>query len=441
MAQENELKLQKVNFTKALRGYSCEEVDTYTAYVNDRYNALVREYLEIRRKMTVMAAGQNEFREDALREKDKIAAEAEAIVKEKKAEADKLVEDAMRKAARILSEAETAAAGILKRAEAEAETMLDSNRATEEARAEAERKLAEQNTAAERLVEEIDSFREEVFAMYGRHIEELERLARRTDRFYQDKETLTEGLLPETEVDEPMAVAASEYTGEDAGETYMTAAEAEETLVEEETVWEDPDGETELSEDEEDFLRIDWKKHRAGRDAAETEEDDGEWELPTETDTEEDSVWEDPAADSFYAEEEAGSAAEAQTEESLLSEDFEDPAELLAEAEEEETPAAQLSEEDFLSGIASEYFAPQQAAARPAAKAKPAPQQKKAVREGNLDDLFYDEDSKHVSLTGEFDKIFSSKNSAANVAEIDRQPLVGAKKPEKPKKHGNGNKG
>ena len=43
MAQETEYRLRKIQFTKALRGYSCEEVDTYLAYVNDRYATLGKE--------------------------------------------------------------------------------------------------------------------------------------------------------------------------------------------------------------------------------------------------------------------------------------------------------------------------------------------------------------------------------------------------------------
>lgn len=464
MAQETEYRLRKIQFTKALRGYSCEEVDTYLAYVNDRYATLGKECSELKKKMAVMAAGQNEFREDALREKEKIAAEADALVKEKELAAGKLMEDAKRKAAGLLADAEAAAAGILKRAENEAAELRDKQREEEEAALQnAGRMLAERNNAADRLVEEIDSFREEIFAMYARHIEELERLAQRTDAFYQTKEELTEGFVANDEEDMesmPLPEEAEEADGElympvEAAETEPAADEPEEEPAGDE--WTEPGEET---EDNDDLLRIDWKKHRASRDTAEAEQMAGKtlWEIAdaaAEQDSWDDGEEPDAVLESLTEELSAVSALEDLEDDDLLnsleayedevSDDAEDAPEdfdLPAEDEyKDDIPAEEpFSEEDFLSDIASEYIAPSRSQAAKAVqepKKQPAgnagtPKRKKEP--GDLDELFYDE-AKNVGLTGEFDIIFNSKKSAANVSEISRQPLVEATKPEKPKKH------
>lgn len=453
MAQETEHKLRKIQFTKALRGYSCEEVDTYLAYVNDRYGALAKECSELKKKMAVMAAGQNEFREDALREKEKIAAEADALVQEKQAAAGKLMEEARRKAARILSDAETAAAGILQRAEAEAGEALSRRQEEDQAALEeAGRKIAQTNNAADRLVEEIDSFREEVFAMYAKHIEELERLSRLTDAFYQTKEELSAAVEPMEA--EPLTDDAPVFEDADPEEeVYLPAGGMAMEDGESEEAAEEP-------EENDDLLRIDWKKHRASRDAADAEEMAAKtlWEIADEASdaaAENDLLW-----DSLTEEEDAAEepAEEDDTDDflpedfDLLSEepyeasddeaDFADDFEETYEPEEEDEPETEISEEDFLSDIANEYITPSRkpknttepARADRTVSRKPDAPAAKAKVPQNLDELLSDE-TKNVGLTGEFDIIFNSKKSAANVNEISRQPLMEAQKPEKPKKH------
>lgn len=515
MAKETESGLRKMQFSKTLRGYSCEEVDAYFAHVNDRYVAVVRECSELKKKMAVVAAGQNEFREDALREKAKIAAEAEALLAEKKTAAETLISDAEQKAAMILSKAEVAAAGILKQAEEEAEALRQKNVAELEKCKDAERKLRSHNNTADRLVQEIDSFREKVYAMYASHIEALEQLAQITDDFYQVKEGLTS--------DGSLGVPA-------AGDETAAGDEIYEPVVEEDTTFvEEPIANTDPMTDETDdaLLRIDWQEHRqkkATRETKEAEEMAGKtlWEvaqdahvaaektdpvdLPAELfqseenqtnipeanedisdayipnedipnedipneDIPNEDIWEDPVFEEVaepapsptpaeepepHWEEEQLQEPDAITEEEpegdllmdlerdLLSAyakggvhgaedavDAFDLESLIAEEEPAENEAD--TEEDFLSGIASEYLS------HPTTPVEPAEENTAtditSTNADDLDELLDDEQSHDVSLTGEFDKIFSSKKSAAYVNEVSRQPLVEAKKPEKPKKH------
>ncbi len=55
MSAHNSLK--KPTFSKAMRGYSIEEVDSYVAYVNERYTSVCRESAELKRKLTRLLLG------------------------------------------------------------------------------------------------------------------------------------------------------------------------------------------------------------------------------------------------------------------------------------------------------------------------------------------------------------------------------------------------
>ena len=394
MAQ-TELKLRKVEFSKAVRGYSCEEVDTYLAYVNDRYNALAHECVELRRKMTVQAAGQNEYREEALKEKEKIAAETDALVEAAKKEAAKVLETAKQKAAKLLADAEAAAAGILKQAEEKAAQIPAAEPLWEPLQKDTDN-LAAQNNLADRMVAEIESFRQTVFNMYAKHIEELEELARLTDQFYETKEALSGGFQRETETTEAYSADLPEGTERELAIPVM--ADDEEPAESEEDIFASL---YTAEDDDDDLLRIDWKNHRAALEP----------DLPEEADEE------DPFP--FFADdaEDEDSIARAYAEHSA--------ADVSAETED--------GEEDFLSDIASVYLNQQQSTV-PAKQAAPA---RKTKTPDTLDDFFEAEEGKSAGLTSEFDFIYNSKKSADNVAQIRRQPLMDAQKPAKPKKHGN----
>ncbi len=449
MAQEAELHLKKIRFTKGLRGYTCEEVDAYLAYVNDRYNTLVRECSELRKKMTVMAAGQNEYREDALRDKEQIAAEADALVRQKSKEAEELTKGAQRKAASMLQEAERKAAEILRQAELAAESILSTREAERQAalQAQAEKTLADarleageivtrQTARADALVAEMDAFRESVFALYSRHIEELEKLAGDTDALYQKKEDLLQGAeaelgtaMPgEAEAVEPdpveEAAPAMEPYQEDtlisdedvfeeapAEQSVDTSAEApvepiplDDNLFTPAEEWESAEVlEDSVAEEDDAVLRIDWKAHRAAREDA--------------PDTEPEEIWEE--ADALFSD-------------TYEEPDEEAPAVPVAEPG-KAVPVSQaaktVSEEDFLTALKDAYMNPP--THKTTAAKEPAPAAKDpTARNGELEELFFEE-GEEVSLTGEFDKIFNSKNSAANVSEIRRQPLVPSQKPDK----------
>ena len=247
-----EEKLKIMTFSKSLRGYACDEVDTYLRYMTDKYEQRSRECTELRRQMALIAAKMNEYTEGLHK-----TAEAEDAQKRSVQETcDNMIDEAKRQAARILADAESEAEVIRRRAEDNAQTIA-ANAAREGARVvnEAARSVAARNNAADRLVEEIDSFREEVYALYSRHIAELDRLAARTNDFYDRKTAVAESASPDA------------------------AESAEPTDPADGTPLPEPVAEEPAETDEEVPIRIDWKNRRAKRDividiADEGEEDD-----------------------------------------------------------------------------------------------------------------------------------------------------------------------
>lgn len=181
-------KLKKITFSKSLRGYSCDEVDTYIAYVTDKYEQRNRECTELRRQMALIAAKMNEYTDG----RRAAAAEDERRASTQK-NCDAMIDEARRQAARILADAEAEADVIRRRAEDNAQTIA-ANAAREGAKvvSDAVRSVAARNNAADRLVEEIDSFHEEARALYSRHLAELDRLATRTNAFYDRKTAVAE---------------------------------------------------------------------------------------------------------------------------------------------------------------------------------------------------------------------------------------------------------
>lgn len=246
-------KLKRITFSKSLRGYACEEVDTYLRYVADKYEQRSRECTELRRQMALIAAKMNEYTEGLNR-----TAEAESARKKSVQETcDNMIDEAKRQAAHILADAEAEAEVIRRRAEDNAQTIA-ANAAREGARVvnDAARSVAARNNAADRLVEEIDSFREEVYALYTRHITELDRLAERTNAFYDRKTTVAEDAMTDTYADDGTAA-----------DTYADADAAVET------------GEMAAGDTPDAPIRIDWRNRRAKRDLvidiAEADETDG----------------------------------------------------------------------------------------------------------------------------------------------------------------------
>lgn len=485
-------KLKKITFSKSLRGYACEEVDTYLRYVADKYEQRSRECTELRRQMALIAAKMNEYTEGLHRSADEESAQKKSVQET----CDNMIDEAKRQAAHILAEAESEAEVIRRRAEDNAQTIA-ANAAREGARVvnDAARSVAARNNAADRLVEEIDSFREEVYAMYTRHIAELDRLAERTNAFYDRKTAVAEDAMEEAgNAEENSAYDAGEQTG---NPTPTDAADAA--------------AEADEDADRIDPIRIDWKNRRAKRDLVIdiAEEDDAEPVVPAavpdsdpdrtpaayDKDEEDDALdalfrsltgknmltpevgtepqqpstptspqpdktaydfaadYEDPEesyADSYaaaYAQAEKADRADTPDTYDEPDEDadtYDEPdedADAYDEPDEEsdiyDEPDADPDAEDDTDWLLSTLKA--QYAAKPAQDRPQSPAKRADATPENFDALLASDTAtdpvQDISLTGEFDRIYNKEQAEKYMEEVEKQPLHVPEKPKNPKKH------
>ena len=485
-------KLKKITFSKSLRGYACEEVDTYLRYVADKYEQRSRECTELRRQMALIAAKMNEYTEGLHRSADEESAQKKSVQET----CDNMIDEARRQAAHILAEAESEAEVIRRRAEDNAQTIA-ANAAREGARVvnDAARSVAARNNAADRLVEEIDSFREEVYAMYTRHIAELDRLAERTNAFYDRKTAVAEDAMEEAgNAEENSAYDAGEQTGNPTpADAADAAAEADEDA------------------DRIDPIRIDWKNRRAKRDLVIdiAEEDDAEPVVPAavpdsdpdrtpaayDKDEEDDALdalfrsltgknmltpevgtepqqpstptspqpdktaydfaadYEDP--EESYADSYAAAYAQAEKADRADTPDtYDEPdedADTYAEPDEDadaydepdeesdiyDEPDADPDAEDDTDWLLSTLKA--QYAAKPAQDRPQSPAKRADATPENFDALLASDTAtdpvQDISLTGEFDRIYNKEQAEKYMEEVEKQPLHVPEKPKNPKKH------
>ena len=270
-----EEKLKKMTFSKSLRGYACDEVDTYFRYVADKYEQRSRECTELRRQMALIAAKMNEYTDG----KSTTAEVEDAHKKSVQETCDNMIDEAKRQAAHILADAEAEAEVIRRHAEDNAQTIA-ANAAREGARVvnDAARSVAARNNAADRLVEEIDSFRKEVYSLYSRHIAELDRLAARTNEFYDRKTAVAESVAEDDGAQDDdarnetanAAVIPAYAADTDADAPHTEAADAADTAEEADTpirkdssIRMDPSIRKDSSIRMDPSIRIDWKNRTA----------------------------------------------------------------------------------------------------------------------------------------------------------------------------------
>ena len=270
-----EEKLKKMTFSKSLRGYACDEVDTYFRYVADKYEQRSRECTELRRQMALIAAKMNEYTDGKI----KTAEVEDAHKKSVQETCDNKIDEAKRQAAHILADAEAEAEVIRRHAEDNAQTIA-ANAAREGARVvnDAARSVAARNNAADRLVEEIDSFRKEVYSLYSRHIAELDRLAARTNEFYDRKTAVAESVAEDDGAQDDdarngtanAAVIPAYAADTDADAPHTEAADAADATEEAATpirkdssIQMDPSIRKDSSIQMDTPIRIDWKNRTA----------------------------------------------------------------------------------------------------------------------------------------------------------------------------------
>ena len=135
-------------FSRAIRGYATAEVDEYIHFLADTVDALHRENAELDQKLT-------------------ISLEKLAELQAREARIARLDTEMRRAAANLLHEAEKQQKKILEEAHAYADRVI----------AEADAHLAIQKKVREEIREEVLRFKNELYARYGQHIDQLEEIA------------------------------------------------------------------------------------------------------------------------------------------------------------------------------------------------------------------------------------------------------------------------
>ena len=132
-------------FGRAMRGYTTAEVDEYINFLADNVDSLNRENVELAQKLN-------------------IALEKLAELQAREARVARLDTEMRRAAATLLHEAEKQQKKILEEAHAYAERVV----------ADADAHAAIQKKVREEIREEVLRFKNDLYARYGQHIDQLE---------------------------------------------------------------------------------------------------------------------------------------------------------------------------------------------------------------------------------------------------------------------------
>jgi DivIVA domain-containing protein len=135
-------------FGRAIRGYTTAEVDEYINFLADTVDSLNRENAELEQKLS-------------------IALEKLAELQEREARVARLDTEMRRAAATLLHEAEKQQKKILEEAHAYADRVI----------ADADAHMAIQKKVREEIREEVLRFKNDLYARYGQHIDQLEAIA------------------------------------------------------------------------------------------------------------------------------------------------------------------------------------------------------------------------------------------------------------------------
>ncbi|MGN1409172.1 MAG: DivIVA domain-containing protein [Eubacteriales bacterium] len=407
---------RKKTFQKILRGYSPDEVDAYLSYIIDEFKKLERRNSENERKL---AAALQKLDEINL-EKSKYEGTPEVTEAEKTA--DSIIKKANEDAEAIRAGASKAAEEAVREAAEEAASEAEKIIAEAEAYSEKVRGAADglSKTAGD-MYDEIISFRDSLFELYNSHIESIEKMTNsaedfsdRIDELYPSDETdedyvedenedITDSDESETEPDEETTDAASQTEEDDAGTS-------------------DENSGRDLYIDLEDEYAEDGGADEEYINDALGLEDDEEEVLPDEDLSEngDESVISEAdevrrrQLDKFFGILNDEELLGAEDDDALAEEDdfigdetrVLDIGNLLREGRKEKEKSDSAQTDDFNSEDG----------------------------EGNyveMDSIFDGKEGRDLSLTDEFDIVYSNKNAKKSVDEIRRQPTVAPSAPQK----------
>ena len=383
---------RKKSFGKAIRGYSPEEVDEYIAHVNEEYAKVEHRAADFERKMILALKKLDELTMEkaaADAKKQEIIAAKEAAVRE----AESIIAEAQSEAEDIKLAAERAAEAKISEAKAEGKKIID------EARAEAAKsseKASGMYAITTQMFDEVCSFRDQLFLQYNAHIEAIEGISSaakeymaRVDSGYSD---VTGEIFTH---DESAVIEVDDRSAEENAHEVLEEILPPEIEPEAEDKIRDIYIDLEDEFDDEDF------------DEDEFEKDEFEEDEPFDDDEKDDGgamsrvLRLSALSEAIVDEENNYGFGDDEYDEDYPDDEYADDGESFSD---EEIP------DDF--DEISQSF-----------------------RE--MDTLFNSGKKKDLSLTDEFDIVFSGADTGRNIEEIRRQPIVASDSNKNHKKHKN----
>ncbi len=384
-------------FQKVLRGYAPEEVDEYIAYVNEEYGKLEQRNADNARKLAMALHKLDDLHKQQEKEKAEVQRKAEQTLEKAAAQARALLAEAEKSASKTKRSAQVKAEQFLQEASAAAKILRERAKADSE---KAEEEAAVLRATVAKAYGELLSFRDGLFASYNRHMEAMEDIVRDATGFAEETVETCGGpdlmdyvrsIEEKVGADkEPLEAYEEDVYEDDYAELDEARGQASDTVYYDEpeadgTAEEAPYGMSALEEDPYADLYKEQSDEQALADSFVEEAYDGRaTALPRSGMEIPEDLYIDPYEEALhYAE----------------SLDFNDDT---------EDGADYGFDGNFTEGDLSDFR--------------------------DMDTLFA-QDGDELSLTDEFNIVFSGSDSRRNVEEIRRQEIVPAEAPQKLKKH------
>lgn len=392
---------RKKTFQKILRGYSPDEVDAYLSYVNDEYKKLEKKNSENERKLALAAQKIKAYEFELNKNSSELKTEEElaAPIKEAEEKANAIIEKARGRGRDIVD-------GATKIAAEEAEKIITE---ADEYSAKVKGEVDGLSKAANAMYNEILSFRDTMFELYNSHIEQIEEFVNSADSFSERMDELYPDEHKAQDTEDMTKADESEYS-EKYEEEYDENAEEIAEEAQQGSVTEEKAG-GDIYIDLEDEIDEEESKQYAN-EALGLEDDEEETAEPVISD---DDRERQRQLDRFFgilgddellsAEDETGD-----TEESDFEPEEDDAPTRVLSIGEEIKKSRMAQDSDFNeSGDNSEGYV-------------------------DMDSIFSGKGKRDMSLTDEFDIVYSDSSAKKSVDEIRKQPTIAASEP--PKKNG-----
>ena len=392
---------RKKTFQKILRGYSPDEVDAYLSYVNDEYKKLEKKNSENERKLALAAQKIKAYEFELNKNSSELKTEEElaAPIKEAEEKANAIIEKARGRGRDIVD-------GATKIAAEEAEKIITE---ADEYSAKVKGEVGELSKTANAMYNEILSFRDTMFELYNSHIEQIEEFVNSADSFSERMDELYPDEHKAQDTEDMTKADESEYS-EKYEEEYDENAEEIAEEAQQGSVTEEKAG-GDIYIDLEDEIDEEESKQYAN-EALGLEDDEEETAEPAISD---DDRERQRQLDRFFgilgddellsAEDETGDTEESDFE----PEDDDAPTRVLSIGEEIKKSRPAQDSDFNESGDNSEGYV-------------------------DMDSIFSGKGKRDMSLTDEFDIVYSDTSSKKSVDEIRKQPTIAASEP--PKKNG-----